>query len=54
MCAAKWRAAAGMGCGVVYSFGGVVVTAIAYGLTDWRHFQLACAALMILYVPYWW
>ncbi|XP_067947492.1 organic cation transporter protein-like [Watersipora subatra] len=49
-----FRESAGMLHGAVYSIGGVVVTAISQLLSNWRHFQLACALCFSLYIPYYW
>ena len=48
------REVTGMLHGTVYSIGGVAVTAISQLLPNWRHFQLACALIFLMYIPYFW
>ena len=50
----KHRATAGMLHAPAYGLGAIFVTILAQYINDWRHFQLACACIYILGIPYYW
>ncbi|XP_074662115.1 organic cation transporter protein-like [Tubulanus polymorphus] len=48
------RPVTGIGICLVYSIGYVVLSALAYGITHWRHLQTAISCLSALLIPFLW
>ncbi len=40
--------------GLFYAFGQVILAAVAYGLRNYQHLQLAISIPDLLFLSYWW
>lgn len=48
------RMLGGVASGVFFSVGQIILGVMAYGVRDYRHFQLAISIPAVVFVSYWW